>query len=50
METTFKNDAAAIDGLASDFQRLKKEIGKKIIGQEQVVEAVIISLFSKEND
>lgn len=46
METTFKNDAAAIDGLASDFQRLKKEIGKKIIGQEQVVEAVIISLFS----
>ncbi len=46
METTYKNDAAAIDGLASDFQRLKKEIGKKIIGQEQVVEAVIISLFS----
>lgn len=46
METTFKNDAAAIDGLASDFQKLKKEIGKKIIGQEQVVEAVIISLFS----
>ncbi len=46
METTYKNDAAAIDGLASDFQRLKKEVGKKIIGQEQVVEAVIISLFS----
>ncbi len=46
METTYKNDAAAIDGLASDFQRLKQEIGKKIIGQEQVVEAVIISLFS----
>jgi len=46
METTYKNDAAAIDGLAGDFQRLKQEIGKKIIGQEQVVEAVIISLFS----
>jgi MoxR-like ATPase len=46
METTYKNEAAAIDGLANDFQRLKNEIGKKIIGQEQVVEAVIISLFS----
>ena len=43
---TYKTDAAAIDGFAKDFQRLKAEIGKKIIGQEKVVEAVIISLFS----
>ena len=46
METTYASDSAAIDGLAKDFQRLKEEIGKKIVGQEAVVEAVIISLFS----
>ncbi len=41
-----KSDAQAIDALAQSYQDLTKEIGKVIIGQEDVVRAVIISLFS----
>lgn len=36
----------AVDALAESYQVLTKEIGKVIIGQEDVIQAVIISLFS----
>ncbi len=38
--------AAQIDELAKSFKKLKAEIGKVIVGQEEVVDAVIMSLFS----
>lgn len=44
--TTYKNDVEAVDALAQSYRDLKAEIGKVIIGQEEVVRAVIISLFS----
>jgi len=40
------SDVQAIDNLASKFHELRSEIGKVIIGQEEVVKTVIISLFS----
>lgn len=36
-----------IDQFAQDFQKLSKEIHKVIVGQEKVVEDVLISIFSK---
>jgi MoxR-like ATPase len=42
----YKSDVEAVDALASAYQDLKSEIGKVIIGQNDVVQAVIISLFS----
>ncbi|MBT8189540.1 MAG: AAA family ATPase, partial [Bacteroidia bacterium] len=42
----FSNDQEAVDTLASSYQKLKSEIGKVIIGQDEVVKAVLISLFS----
>ena len=45
-QTEFKSDVQAIDTLAESYHELRKEIGKVIIGQEEVVRAVIISLFS----
>lgn len=42
----FKSDAEAIDALAASYRTLKSEIGKVIVGQDDVVQAVIISLFS----
>ena len=42
----FKSDVEAVDALAQRYQDLKSEIGKVIVGQEDVVKAVIISLFS----
>lgn len=41
-----QNDAAKVDALAAKYKELRAEIGKVIIGQNNVVEAVIISLFS----
>ncbi len=42
----FKSDVEAVDALAASYEQLRKEIGKVIIGQDEVVKAVIISLFS----
>ena len=46
MSTTYKNEVEAVDALAKSYKELKAEIGKVIIGQDKVVEMVIISLFS----
>lgn len=45
-EPQYKTDVEAVDALASSYKALSSEISKVIIGQEDVVKAVIISLFS----
>ncbi len=42
-----QSDVAAVDALVGQYDTLKKEIGKVIIGQDEVVRDVIISIFSK---
>ncbi len=42
----YKNDVEALDGLAQAYKDLGAEIGKVIVGQNEVVKAVLISLFS----
>jgi len=46
MSLNFQNDQEAVDSLAGAYTRLKSEIGKVIIGQDEVVKTVLISLFS----
>lgn len=41
------SDVAAVDALVGQYAELKKEIGKVIVGQDDVVRDVIISIFSK---
>ena len=41
-----QSDVAAVDALAKSYKNLSAEIGKVIVGQDDVVRAVIISLFS----
>ena len=41
----FQNDAEAVDGLSKAYQDLSKEIGKVIVGQNDVVKSVLISMF-----
>lgn len=43
----YKNNVEAVDALRSAYERLTKEIGKVIVGQEEVVKEVLISIFSK---
>lgn len=45
-EQKFSSDVEAIDALAAAYKKLASEIGKVIVGQDDVVRAVIISLFS----
>ncbi len=45
-DTAYKTDVEAVNGLAQAYTDLKSEIAKVIIGQDDVVKAVIISLFS----
>ena len=45
-EVAFNSDVEAVDALANSYKELTSEIGKVIIGQKDVVKAVVISLFS----
>ena len=45
-QTAYNSDVEAVDALASSYKELKSEIGKVIVGQDDVVKAVILSLFS----
>ena len=45
-ETANKSEVEAVDALAKSYKDLTSEISKVIIGQNDVVKAVIISLFS----
>lgn len=47
MQQKFASDVEAVNGLKDAYQRLNAEIGKVVIGQDDVVKDVIISIFSK---
>lgn len=42
----YKSDIEAVDALAQSYKDLSKEVGKVIVGQDEVIRASIISLFS----
>lgn len=46
MKEKFQTDKEAVDGLADAYQKMRQEIGKVIVGQDEVVSSVLISLFS----
>src|SRR3954462_7544954 len=39
------NDLAAVEELASAFQTMRQELGKVIVGQQEVVEQVLTAMF-----
>lgn len=41
----YKSDAAAVDALSQLYKDLRKEIGKVIVGQDEIVKNVLISIF-----
>ncbi|AOM77867.1 AAA family ATPase [Pedobacter steynii] len=42
----FDNDINAVDALHQSYKDIKAEIGKVVIGQDEVVKSVLISIFS----
>jgi MoxR-like ATPase len=49
MSTTAENDVAMIEKLRAAHQRLKKEIGKVIIGQDQVLDQLLMAIFCRSH-
>lgn len=43
----YRDDAEAVVALSAAYRRLKQEIGRKIIGQETVVERLLTAVFSR---
>ncbi len=41
------DDIAAIEQLSAAYRRLSEEIGKVIVGQQQVIEELLVSLFAR---
>ena len=46
MKHKYNTDVEAVDGLAKAYESMKSEISKQIIGQDEVIKSVLISLFS----
>ncbi len=44
--TTYKSDIEAVDALSASYKSIRDEIGKVIIGQDDIVKSVLISIFS----
>lgn len=42
----FENDIKAVDALHQAYNNIRTEIGKVVIGQEEVIKSVLISIFS----
>lgn len=42
----YHNDIAAVDALHQSYKDIKSEIGKVVIGQDDVIKSVLISIFS----
>ena len=42
----YKSEVEAVAALAESYQDISKEVGKVIVGQEEVLKAVLISIFS----
>ena len=42
----YKSEVEAVAALAASYQEITKEVGKVIVGQDEVLKAVLISIFS----
>jgi MoxR-like ATPase len=47
MSKQYNSDVEAVQDLVSSYKRLRAEIGKVIVGQDEVVRDVLISIFSR---
>lgn len=45
--TPYKSDVEAVDAFVEKYRTLTREIGKVIVGQDEVVKDVLICIFSK---
>ena len=49
MEPQFKNDVEAIEAFVQKYAELKTEIGKVIVGQDDVIKNILMAMFSRSH-
>lgn len=49
MEPQFKNDVEAIEAFVRKYAELKTEIGKVIVGQDEVIKNILMAMFSRSH-
>ena len=49
MEPQFKNDVEAIEAFVHKYAELKTEIGKVIVGQDEVIKNILMAMFSRSH-
>ena len=49
MEPQFKNDVEAIEAFVQKYAELKSEIGKVIVGQDEVIKNILMAMFSRSH-
>ena len=49
MNLEFKNDVEAVDAFTKKYAELKKEIAKVIVGQDKIVDNVLMAMFSRSH-
>src|SRR4026208_1633788 len=47
MAKNFSSDVEAVQQMVASYNKLRAEIGKVIVGQDEVVQDVLISIFSR---
>ena len=47
MSMNYKNDTEAVEGFVKHYRELKTEIAKVIVGQDETIQNVLISVFSR---
>ena len=45
----FNNDVEAIEGFVAKYADIKREIGKVIVGQDDVVKNILMAMFSRSH-
>ena len=49
MDLNEKNDVEAIEAFVDKYKELKQEIAKVIVGQDNVVENILMAMFSRSH-
>lgn len=49
MQSKYSSDVEAVNDLVAKYKKLRTEIGKVIVGQDEVVRDVLISIFSRSH-
>ena len=44
---TFKNEVEAVNALSNKFGQLRSEIKKRIYGQDEIIDQVLVAMFSR---